>query len=288
MNRKEIKELETFIEKTGLDVMNLIRILDKGGLPCIYRNGEVHDNINNAKPIAGRFWQSLLGTNAVDTTKPTKIEESEPTKPLNIFENNAVAEDDLRISFAERYADYSQGCKVGDIAYPGGSIVPEVMDGIKATGIVAWKNPDLAAPIAQRGLVLGLNRKRVAWSDTRELTGIKDLDDGWGNTQRLIKIGKEKDWTFHAAEWCANYAKDGVKPGEAFLPAKEQWEKIALNTEVIAKSLEELGSNIKLRGYLTTSSEESINYVWYVDINDQDTVAFFKTSVNYVMCLMAI
>ena len=68
----------------------------------------------------------------------------------------------------------------------------------------------------------GLMQVQKKWSDVDCETNIKDEYDGKGNTERIIAYGKVHVMSFPAAEWCTEYSKNGVRPGEGFMPAREQ------------------------------------------------------------------
>ena len=79
---------------------------------------------------------------------------------------------------------------------------------------------------------------KKAWSDKDCETNIKDEYDGKGNTEKLIAYGKKHKINFPAAEWCAQYSKNGVNPGEGFMPASEQLKRIVANREIVNPALQ--------------------------------------------------
>ena len=61
---------------------------------------------------------------------------------------------------------------------------------------------------------------------------------------RQLKAKKNAE----AAQWCYDYAEDGVTQGEAFLLSKAELEKLYVNKEAINKSLRILNAT-ELRGW---------------------------------------
>lgn len=160
----------------------------------------------------------------------------------------------VTVSFADFCAKWSKNCVVGDFVYPSGLITSQAQKSIQAIGIVGWVNPDPNAPIGQRGFMLCCEQEDRIWADKYEITGATDINDGWRNTQSLLKLAKEKDCSFPAAEYCVNYSGNGIKAGDGFMASKEQWLKIFANVEIINKSIERIGAEL-LFGWYWSSSE---------------------------------
>ena len=144
--------------------------------------------------------------------------------------------------------------QVGWYAFAGGKFSPDPDSYPNCQGVVGWVNPDKSAPQGQRGLIVTPDEVEKAWSDKDCETNIKDEYDGKGNTEKLIAYGKKHKIKFPAAEWCNAYCKNGVKPREGFMPAKEQLERIVANWEIVNPALQKIGGII-LDGWIWSSCE---------------------------------
>ena len=177
--------------------------------------------------------------------------------------------------------------QVGWYAFAGGKFSPDPNAYPNCQGVVGWVNPDKSAPQGQRGLVITPDEVEMMWSDKHCETNIKDEYDGKGNTKELIAYGKAHDIAFPAAEWCAQYSKNGVNPGEGFMPASEQLKRIVANRKIVNPALQKIGGII-LDGWIWSSSEYSYNYAWLVNASyggvDDDVKAW---AGNYVRCVLA-
>ena len=178
--------------------------------------------------------------------------------------------------------------EVGWYAFAGGKFSPDPKIYPNCQGVVAWLNPDPNAPIGKRGLILTPDAVKTWWADKNCEAGICDDEDGHANTKRMIAWGKEHGVSFPAAEWCYAYSKNGVKPGDGFLPALNQLERIVANRDIINQALEKIGAII-LEGWIWSSSEYSNNYAGYVLASDGSVRGGSSKAYNsyYVRCVLA-
>lgn len=146
--------------------------------------------------------------------------------------------------------------EVGWYAFADGKFSPEPDSYPNCWGVVGWVNPDKRAPQGRRGLIVVPDAIRASWSGKNCKTDIKNIYDGQSNMSRLLVYGRSHDVVIPAAEWCADYGKNGVKAGEVFWPAKEQLEGIVANRDVVNSALEIIGG-VKLTGWIWTSCEHS-------------------------------
>lgn len=179
----------------------------------------------------------------------------------------------------------NQLISVGWYVFEGGKCSPAPNAYPNLQGVVAWVNPDPNAPIGQRGLILMPDEVTLKWADEYCETVIRDEEDGQGNTKSLIAYGKEHGVCFPAAEWCSNYSKNGVKPGEGFLPATHQLERIFANKDVIDSALKKIGADT-LVNWLLSSSDYGSSFVWGVNI-DTSKVGLAKMTAFSVRCVIA-
>lgn len=176
--------------------------------------------------------------------------------------------------------------KVGWYAFEGGKFSPDPNAYPNCQGVVAWLNPKSYAPIGQQGLILTPDEVRLEWSDEYIKVGIWSEEDGQANTCKLIACGKRYGIKFSAAEWCHSYSKNGVTPGEGFLPAKYQLRKSVTNRDIINPALEKIGGTI-LKNWLWTSSELFYHSAWCVNASDGALYSHFKPFIQYVRCFLA-
>jgi len=176
--------------------------------------------------------------------------------------------------------------KVGWYAFAGGLFSADPDAYPNCQGVVGWVNPDKSAPMGQRGLIVTPDEVEMMWSDEDCETNIKDEYDGKGNTEKLIAYGKAHGISFPAAEWCNAYCKNGVKPGEGFMPAEEQLKRIVAKRKIVNPALQKIGGII-LDGWIWSSSENSsynarfvLAYNGYVDWGH-------KLYDRYVRCTLA-
>ena len=180
--------------------------------------------------------------------------------------------------------------KVGWYAFEGGkfSSDPEAYPNLQ--GVVAWLNPDPNAPIGKRGLILMPDEVKLIWATDYYDTGIDDEEDGQANTRKLIAYsiahGQKNRMRFRAAEWCYAYYNDGVKPGDGFLPAKNQLKRIVDNLDIVNPALEEIGGKI-LKHWIWSSSEYTGNSAWYVSASNGRVGSDVRDNYYYVRCVIA-
>ena len=167
--------------------------------------------------------------------------------------------------------------EVGYYAFKGGKFSKDPNAYPNCQGVVAWLNPDPNAPAGKRGLIITPDELLILWADKDCVTGICDNEDGQANTKGLIAYGKKHDIKFLAAEWCYAYSNNGVKPGDGFLPAKNQLERIIANRDAINSALEKIGGEI-LKNWIWSSSEWTYYRAWGVNVEYCCVDYYFKLS----------
>ncbi len=188
---------------------------------------------------------------------------------------------------SEVMENVSSKLEVGWFAFEGKKFSPDPYAYPNCQGVVAWLNPDPNAPKGKRGLILTPDAMLKLWADEYCKTEICDEEDGKTNTRRLIAYGKKHGISFPAAEWCYRYSKNGVKPGEGFLPAKNQLKRIVANRNIINMALKKIDGQI-LNGCIWASSEySSNNYAEIVNANDGNVFNYIKYYYYYVRCVIA-
>ena len=142
--------------------------------------------------------------------------------------------------------------------YADGSISAELIEGcqVKAVvGYVEWRTV----------YAVCLKAKQLPWSsDWLEVEAARDMTSGKKATATILAAAKQEGKNAEAAQWCYDYAQDGVIRGEAFLPSKAELDKIYANKEAINKSLRALRASnaIEIDGWPRTSSDYNHRAGW--------------------------
>lgn len=158
-------------------------------------------------------------------------------------------------------AEIDSDVQVGWYAFEGAKFSPNPRTYPNLQGVVAWVNPDKNAPKGKRGLIVTPEQVQKIWAKQDGMIGIVNLNDGFVNTQQLMAYAKDNNVKFPAAEWCANYSQNGVKPGEGFLPAIYQVRLMVSNHKIVNRSLVVIGGD-KLVGWIWSSSEYGKGKAW--------------------------
>ena len=279
--------------------IDLATLMREEGLPLyVYADGTVTHKMVPGKIKIGKIWGCLDGVEPKEMlpckeqffSKPfteedarkQEEEEQQQTKPQQLQEQETVQ---VEKSVVEVETFFSE-VKVGWYAFAGGKFSPVSDTYPNCQGVVGWVNPDKSAPQGQRGLIVTPDEVKKAWSDKDCETNIKDEYDGKGNTEKLIAYGKKHKINFPAAEWCAQYSKNGVRPGEGFMPSKEQLERIVANRKIVNPALQGIGGII-LDGWYWSSSEYSYGTAWLVYAYDGSVYGNSKYYNLYVRCVLA-
>ena len=170
-------------------------------------------------------------------------------------------------------------------AFEGGKFSPNHDAYPNCQGVVGWINPYPTARDGCKVYVVLPEQKQVPYASKHCYVGAISSDSGRGNTRKLIEYGKEYGVKFSAAEYAYNYTKNGVKEGEAFLPAQEQLKNVIYNCAGIRKALRLIGGTFE--GWLWSSSEEGTGYAWTVDSIGGDVVEGYKSNALSVSCFLA-
>ena len=176
--------------------------------------------------------------------------------------------------------------KVGWYAFAGGKFSPDPNAYANCQGVVGWVNPYKSAPQGQRGLIVTPDKVEAVWSNDDCETNIKDEYDGKGNTEKLIAYGKKHKIKFPAAEWCVRYSKNGVKPGDGFMPSLRQLKRIVAKRRIVNPALHNIGGSI-LDGWIWCSSEYTDISAWTVTGGGGQVDWGDKSYNNYVRCVLA-
>ena len=274
--------------------IDLATLMREEGLPLyVYADGTVTHKMVPGKIKIGKIWGCLEG---VEPKEMLPCKEQFFSKPFTEEDARKQAEKEQQQLQGQETVQVEKSAievktffsevKVGWYAFAGGKFSPNPNAYANCQGVVGWVNPDKNAPQGQRGLIVTLDEVKKAWSDKHCETNIKDEYDGKGNTEKLIAYGKAHDISFPAAEWCAQYSKNGVKPGEGFMPASEQLKLIVANRKIVNPALQGIGGII-LDGWYWSSSEYSYGTAWLVYAYDGSVYGNSKYYNLYVRCVLA-
>ena len=182
-------------------------------------------------------------------------------------------------------SDIRSQAKLFWYAFEGGTFSPDPNAYPNCQGVVGWINPDLNAPEGNKIYVVLPEQMCLPYSNKYCQTGADDLYDGRANTLKLIEYGKKHNVRFPAVEYAYNYTKNGVKQGEAFLPAREQSKLVAKNCEGVRNALNLIGGTFE--GWLWSSSEFYATSAWVVGTSDGYVDWYGKSGPYSVSCLLA-
>ena len=123
----------------------------------------------------------------------------------------------------------------GMFYYADGLIFPELIKDNQISAIVGCVDK-------RRGFALGLCETVLPWSSDWLYVDMPSGLRGKEATSLILKTAKEKHENAEAAEWCAEYAFDGIKAGTGFMPSKEELKRIFGNRKKLRESFALLNS----------------------------------------------
>ena len=170
----------------------------------------------------------------------------------------------------------------GMYIYADGLIYPGIIEGRQVMAIVgSVDGSDVLAVCLQEAC--------LPWSsDWLEAKATQKMTKGQEATRKLLEISRKKRQEAEAARWCYDYAEDGVKQGEAFLPSIGELKKLFANKAAINASLNALDVAL-LDDWYWSSTEGSNDYVWLLDMSSGSTGYGNKyDDDNYVRPVLAL
>ena len=128
----------------------------------------------------------------------------------------------------------------------------------------------------------------MPWSsDWLEAKATQKMTGGKEATRKILEISRKKRQEAEAAQWCYDYAEDGVKQGEAFLPSLTELEKLFANKAAINASLNALGVAL-LEGWYWSSTEYYSNLAWLLHMHNGGRYNYYKYNYTYVRPVLAL
>ena len=158
----------------------------------------------------------------------------------------------------------------GMFYYADGLIFPELIKDNQVSAIVGYVEKN-------HGLAIGLQETELPWSSDWLYVDMSSGLSGKEATSLILKTAKEKQENAEAAEWCAEYAFDGIKVGTGFMPSKEELKRIFGNRKKLRESFALLNSGglsgncLQEDAFYWSSSEGSSTYdgdAWVVRPSD--------------------
>ena len=138
------------------------------------------------------------------------------------------------------------------------SFSEELIPNKKVSGVVYYVDET-----GEHGLVVLLHQEMLPWLSRFLWVGIPDGLNGKENTRLILEFAQRHGLRAEAAEYCANYAYDGVKAGEAFLPSLDELKCLYENKELVNDKLFLIcGAELFVEWYYWSSSEYSAYKAW--------------------------
>ena len=121
----------------------------------------------------------------------------------------------------------------------------------------------------EHGLIVLVPQKGQQWLSRFLRVGIPQKECGKENTRLILEFVQRQGLKAEAAECCANYAYDGIKAGEAFLPSIEELKCLYVNKRLVNQKLALIcGAKMFVEWYYWSSSEYSDYSVWSLSFRD--------------------
>ena len=149
----------------------------------------------------------------------------------------------------------------GMFVYVDGLISSEIIEGRQIKAIVGSVDGSDVLAVCLQEACLPWSSDWLEAKATQKMTGGKEA------TRKILEISRKKRQEAEAAQWCYDYAEDGVKQGEAFLPSLTELEKLFANKAAINASLNALGVAL-LEGWYWSSTEYDYGNAWTLRMSD--------------------
>ena len=160
----------------------------------------------------------------------------------------------------------------GMFYYADGLIFPELIKDNQVSAVVGCVDK-------RCGLAIGLRETVLPWSSDWLYVDIPTRLSGKEATALILKAAQKVQKNAEAAEWCAEYAFDGIKAGTGFLPSKEELKRIFGNRKKLRQSFALLNSG----GLSVDSLQEDAFYWSSFEYDDSDLHAWrVRPSGGYV------
>ena len=172
-----------------------------------------------------------------------------------------------------RECEVAVGVLPGMYVYADGLISAELITGRQVMAVVGSVDGSDVLAVCLHEACLPWSSDWLEAKATQEMTGGKEA------TRKLLEISRKKRQEAEAAQWCYDYAEDGVIQGEAFLPSLTELEKLFANKAAINVSLKALGAALFERWYWS-STEGTNTSAWKFSMNYGYRNGNFKSNSN--------
>ena len=137
----------------------------------------------------------------------------------------------------------------GMFYYADGLIFPELIKDNQVSAVVGCVDRN-------HGLALGLRETELPWSSNFLYVDIPTRLSGKEATALILKAAQKVRKNAEAAEWCAEYAFDGIEAGTGFMPSKEELKRVFANRIKLCEALVQLDADGVQEACLYLSSSE--------------------------------
>ena len=161
--------------------------------------------------------------------------------------------------------------------------MPKIISNKNVSGVVFHVDET-----GEHGLVVLLHQVQLPWSSDELYVFKTNKLNGKKNTRYILKTAKRLGQKAEAAEYCANYAYDGVNAGEAFLPSIDELEYLYKNKRLVNEKLALIDGADLLDGWFYwSSSEYSIYGAWLLYFGNGSVSNYDKDDYYYVRPVLA-
>lgn len=168
----------------------------------------------------------------------------------------------------------------GAYVYADGMISFDIVDNRQIKAVVGYVEEGMVYAVC-------LRQVRLPWSsDFLPVPETEEMVRGKEATQKILETARTQRKKAEAAEYCYDYAEDGVKPREAFLASLSEWKKILANKDAINDSLESLNVST-LGGYYWSSEEYLSDSSWMLGSNGGRNYSDSKDNDNGIRPVIA-
>ena len=169
----------------------------------------------------------------------------------------------------------------GMFYYADGLIFPELIKDNEVSAIVGCVDK-------RCGLALGLRETELPWSSDWLYVDMSSGLSGKEATSLILKTAKERQKKAEAAEWCAEYAFDGIEAGTGFMPSKEELKRVFANRIKLCEALVQLDADgVQEACLYLSSSEHDSTHAWLVRSSDghmtNDYTKYYSARVRCVI-----
>lgn len=144
----------------------------------------------------------------------------------------------------------------GMYVYEDNTILPDIIPNHQIKAIVGYVENDEVYAICLKEIELPWSSHYLAVPRTQEFT------EGKRATIEILYISQTQKRQAEAARFCYDFAEDGVKQSEAFLPSTIELENIFANVSAINTSLQKIGAPPLNDRYWSSTEKANNHFAW--------------------------